>query len=369
MFYFNEEIQVDTFSYTSLAPGNPLEGYAFQIQNAESFALFGSLNFHLGEKVDLQAGLRYSADEKKLSAERPFPVFQTPTFAPIVEEVDDTDVSGDLSLTFKASDTVNIYGRVATGYRAPSIQGRILFCPDFEGGQNPATNCVTTADTEKIISGEIGIKTILADSKVRLNLTGYMYEVDGQQLSAVGGEFNTATLLNADKTNGHGIEADMQWTPSGNWLMTFGYSWNPTEINDENLTVAPCGGGCTVTNPVVGGLAFIDGNALPHAPEHIFNGIINFRSHPVNKGFIGSFDWAYYSEKNFFLYESEEFKADSLEFGLRLGYGWNQGKYEVAAWGRNITNAEIARGGIDFINLTGMVNEPQIIGVEFVANF
>ena len=344
-------------------------GYAFQDQSAESFALFGSLNFHLGERVDLQAGLRYSADEKKLTDERPIPTFQTPTFAPIVQEVDDTDISGDFSLTFKASDTVNIYGRAATGYRAPSIQGRILFCADFEGGQNPATNCVTTADTEKIISGEIGVKTILADSKVRLNLSAYIYEVDGQQLTAVGGEFNTATLLNADTTNGHGVEADMQWTPSGNWLMTFGYSWNPTEINDPDLTVAPCGGGCTVTNPVVGGLAYIDGNPLPHAPEHIFNGIISFRSHPVNKGFIASLDWAYYSEKNFFLYESEEFKSDSLELGLRLGYGWAQGKYEVAAWGRNITNEEIVRNGIDFNNLTGMVNEPQIIGVEFVANF
>ena len=34
--------------------------------------------------------------------------------------------------------------------RAPSIQGRILFCADFEGGHNPATNCVSIAKEEKI---------------------------------------------------------------------------------------------------------------------------------------------------------------------------------------------------------------------------
>jgi iron complex outermembrane receptor protein len=89
----------------------------------------------------------------------------------------------------------------------------------------------------------------------------------------------------------------------------------------------------------------------------------------VDKGFTATLDWAYYSEKNFFLYESEEFKSDSLEIGLRLGYGWNQGRYEIAAWGRNIANEEIARNGIDFINLTGMFNEPRIIGVEFLAKF
>ena len=70
-----------------------------------------------------------------------------------------------------------------------------------------------------------------------------------------------------------------------------------------------------------------------------------------------------------FLYESEEFKGDSLEFGLRLGYGWNQGRYEVALFGRNITDEVIARGGIDFLNITGFTNDPRIIGIEFFGRF
>jgi iron complex outermembrane receptor protein len=156
--------------------------------------------------------------------------------------------------------------------------------------------------------------------------------------------------------------------------MTFGASWNPTEIVDPGLTVLACGGGCTVldpteANPAGGTLAYVDGNPLPHAPDVVFNGIINFRSDAVDKGFFGTLDWAYYSEKNFFMYESVEFKDDSLEFGLRLGYGWNQGNYEVALFGRNITDAEIARGGIDFNNLTGFTNDPRIIGIEFFGRF
>ncbi len=106
------------------------------------------------------------------------------------------------------------------------------------------------------------------DRRLRLNLTAYLFEVDGQQLTAVGGEFNIATLLNADKTEGHGFEADIEWTPDGNWLMTFGASWNPTKIKDKNLTVSPCGGGCTITRPDdPDGLVLIDGNPLPHAPK------------------------------------------------------------------------------------------------------
>ena len=206
-----------------------------------------------------------------------------PTVRPITEHVEDDVVSWDLSALYKVNQNVNLYGRVATGYRAPSIQGRILFCADFEGGLNPATNCVTVADTETILSFEVGIKTILAENKLRFNLTGYIFEIDDQQVTAVGGEYNTATLLNADKTEGYGLETDIEWTPTGHWLMTFGASWNPTEIKDPNLTVAPCGGGCTVTDPVVDGLAYVDGNSLPHAPDVIFNGIINWRSDPAKK--------------------------------------------------------------------------------------
>ena len=368
-YYFSEDFEATTSSFASLEPGNPRNGFATQSQEATSYAIFGSLDFHLGDHWDLTAGIRYTNDEKDFSAERPFPVFQTPTFEPIVRTTDADNVSWDLSATYKANPNVNLYGRVATGFRAPSIQGRILFCADFEGGQNPATNCVSVADSEEIISFEAGAKTILAENRLRLNVAAYWFEVSDQQITAVGGEFNTATLLNADKTEGYGLEADIEWTPSGHWLMTFGASYNPTEIKDPNLTVAECGGGCTTLDPVVDGLVYIDGNSLPHSPDFIFNGIINFRSSAVHKGFFGTLDWAYYSEKSFFLYESAEFNDDSFEVGLRLGYGWSQGKYEVALFSRNLLDEKIVRGGIDFDNLTGFTNDPRTIGVEFVGRF
>ena len=80
-------------------------------------------------------------------------------------------------------------------------------------------------------------------------------------------------------------------------------------------------------------------------------------------------DWYYYDEKSFFLYESEEFNADGMELGARIGYVFPEAKYELALFGRNITDEEIIQGGIDFNNLTGMTNEPALFGVELVARF
>jgi iron complex outermembrane receptor protein len=361
-FYFNEEVLIDNFGYASVPPDYPQFVWAQQFQEATAYALFGSLNWAVSDSWDLAGGLRYSNDEKDFWVDMPQELFPGQLDEPITEFLEDSFTSWDLSATYKANQNVNIYGRLSQGFRAPSIQGRISFCDVPQA-------CVTTADTESNLSFEIGVKSILAQNKVRLNLTAYVFEMSDQQLTAVGGTENTARLLNADKTKGHGLEADMEWFPSANWMMTFGFSWNPTEIVDEDLTVAACGGGCTVTDPVIDGLAFIDGNSLPHAPEYIFNGIINFQSDPVNKAFFGTLDWAYQSEKHFFLYDSVEFVSNAFELGLRLGYAWNLARYEVALFGRNITDAEIVRNGIDFNNLTGMMNDPRIIGVEFVARF
>jgi iron complex outermembrane receptor protein len=369
-YYFNEKVDIDSFSYDSLSPGNPQNGYAIQHQTTDSYALFASFDFKIAEDWSIKAGLRYTNDKKDFEADRPQPLFQPPLTAPIKRDTSDNNVSWDLSANYRVNPDVNLYGRVATGYRGPSIQGRIMFAPDFEDGQNPATNGVSVADAETITSFEVGVKQILADQRLRLNLAAYMFQMDGQQLTAVGGQYNVATLLNVDKTDGYGLEADIEYVPSPYTFMSFGLSYNPTEIKDKHLTVAQCGGGCTITNPLTPeGLVLIDGNSLPNAPEWIFSGLLNFQSDPFNRGFFGSLDWAYSSDKYFTLYKSKEFHSDSLEFGLRLGYGWNGGKYEVALFGRNILDAKILQGGIDFDNLTGMTNEPRIIGVEFNAKF
>ena len=369
-FYFDEDLTVETFSYTSIAPGNPQEGFAFQTQQAESWALFGSLDYEVTDRWTLAAGLRFTADEKDFAAERPQPVFQTPTVAPIVRATDTDFVSWDASATYAVNPDVNVYGRVATSSRAPSIQGRILFCADFEGGTNPATNCVSVADEEEILSVEAGVKTELLDRRVRWDLTLYRYEVDGQQIVAVGGEFNTATLLNADTTEGYGFETDLDIAPTSNWLINLGLSNNHTEIQDENLAVSPCGGGCMVLDPIGPNGALVDGNSLPHAPEWIFNGIVDYRDALAGGLFFASLDWAWHDEKRFFLYQSEEFQSDFFELGLRAGYVFGDGANEIALYGRNITDEEILLNGIDFNNLTGMVNDPGALwGLEYVHHF
>lgn len=370
-FYFDENLNAETHSYDSLAPGNPQNGFATQSQDAKSWALFGSVDYRPSDRWLFKGGLRYTSDKKDFRADRlqGAPGLNIPTLHPLRAKTDASLVTGDLSATYKVNPDVNVYGRIGTGFRAPSIQGRIAFCGDGDaGGTDPATNCLSVANEEKIKSAEVGLKSELLDHKLRLNLATYKYQVDGQQLVAVGGSGNIATLLNADKTDGYGFEADITLLPTSQWLINLGTSYNHTRIDDPTLGVATCFA-CTVTDPIVNGLARIDGNPLPHAPEWIVDGIIDFRQ-PVGTGLIGaSVDWAYHSDKNFFLYQSKEFHANSFELGARLSYTFAAGRYEVALFGRNLTDEVIVQNGIDFDNLTGMTNEPRSVGAQFSFHF
>ena len=58
-----------------------------------------------------------------------------------------------------------------------------------------------------------------------------------------------------------------------------------------------------------------------------------------------------------------------IEGGLRIGYTTYDRVWEVAAFGRNITDSLYRTGGIDFNNLTGWVNEPRTFGMEIRRSF
>jgi iron complex outermembrane receptor protein len=324
-----------------------------------AWAVFGHVSYDVSDALTISGGLRYTDDDKDMSSRNE--PFGPGSVAPV--SVSDDQVSGDISAMYRVSDAFHIYGRYARGFRAPTIQGR-----DIAFFLQPSV-----ADSETIDSIEAGFKSFLADNRVRLNGSVYYYEISDPQFSAIGGASNANQVLNADKGKGAGFDLEGEFLLTDHLLLTAGFSYNDTEIEDSTLVVAACGSGmCTVTDPLDGnGNAIVDGNPFPQAPEYVAT--ITAR-YGVPVGDAGEFfvytDWAFQGDTNFFLYEAEEFHSgDTYEGGLRIGYSMNDGQYEIAAFGRNITDEENVKGAIDFNNLTGFDNEPRVIGVSFRANF
>nr|MEE4268829.1 TonB-dependent receptor [Candidatus Krumholzibacteria bacterium] len=360
-FFFDEDLKIDTFNYDTFSDGQPQNGYANQEQQTSAWALFGTLEYQVSEKFKASGGLRYSDETKDFMAQRTQTPFGGTNLDPISESRDSDFISWDVNGLYTLNPDVNLYGRVARSFRAPSFQGRVLF-----------GDVVTIGETEKILSFEVGTKANLG-KKARANVSVYSFIMNDQQLTAVGGEANFNQMLNADETAGMGFEAELEWLPASNMFMTMGASYNKTEIKDPGLGVQPGGAaGLTVLDPELSpGIVSIDGNRLPNAPEWVFNATLRASTPMGNNGEVFMFtDWAYRSEVSFFLYESTEFtEAGFVEGGLRVGYATYDRMWEVAAFGRNITDTVARTGGIDFNNLTGFVNEPRTFGVEFRRAF
>ena len=316
-----------------------------------AWAAFAHISYDLSDALTLTGGVRYTDDEKDLTSA---------TVAPT--NVQDEQVSWDLSAAFHVSDTFNLYGRVASGFRAPTIQGR-----DIAFGAPPSV-----ADSETIESVEVGFKSLLADNRVRLNGAVFYYQIEDQQLSAIGGGANLIQLVNADKGTGMGFDLDGEFQMTDRLLFTLGLSYADTELDDPNLRVGVCAQ-CTVLDPIdpANGRAIVDGNSFVQAPEYIATATLRYGLPIGASGELFFFtDWAFQGETQFFLYESAEyFSEDTFEGGARIGYSHDGGKWEVAAFARNITDEENAKGGIDFNNNTGFDNEPRIAGVTFKVRF
>lgn len=346
-FYFDSDLTITTNPFF-VAPSTVRH-------DNQSWAVFAQGSFDLSDQVTFTGGVRYTEDDKDFTAiASPIPVADV--------SVDDEKVSWDAALTFAATDNVNFYARVARGFRAPTIQGR-----DVAFFGQP-----TIATSETITSFEGGVKSELFDNRMRFNAAGFYYDANDLQFSAIGGLGNFNQLVNADG-KAWGFEADLEWLMSDNFLITGGVSYNDTEITEPGLAVAPCGGGCTVLDPIdVNGNAVITGNPFPQAPKWTWN-VTARLSLPVggNGSELYAFtDWAGQGKTNFFLYESAEFNSSgNVEGGLRLGYLCHDGKLDLALFARNILDAENVKGAIDFNNLTGFVNEPRIFGVSATVNF
>ena len=360
LYYFYEDLTIDSLNFNTLA-GGIQDGFAQQEQETNALAVFASVDYALTDRLSVRAGLRISNDDKDFKARRTLSPIGAPPTPVLRASPDDTEYSWDLSLTYATTEDVNVYTRLARGFRAPSVQGRLLFGDE-----------ISVADTETLFSVEAGVKSVLFNDRLRANASAYAYEIEDQQLTAVGGQANFNRLINADSTDGAGFELDLEAFVSEALTLTAGMSYNYTEIDDPTLAIQPCGGGCTVLDPPgqAPGTVSIDGNRLPQAPRWVANATARYAI-PFKGGELFAFtDWAYRTEVNFFLYNSVEFTGESLlEGGLRLGYNWDSGDQEFVLFGRNIADQVRIVGGIDFNNLTGFVNEPRTWGAQYIRRF
>ncbi|MES2095253.1 MAG: TonB-dependent receptor [Pseudomonadota bacterium] len=343
-----------------------------------SWAAFGQVSYDLTDKLTLTAGGRVTKDTKStdLLLHPNFVNLTVPAGVPTSSyacgtaqycRLSDTQPSWDVSLLYKVAPDVSVYARYARGFRGPTVQGRSAVF----------NSAYSTANSEKNTSYEGGIKAVFADGRVNVNVAGFYYNVDNIQLNGNDSNGN-GVLFNGGKGKGYGAEFEIEARPVNNFRVTAGLSLLHTEINAPNVyaQVGAAGGvmSQTVLNPTVrvgnNYYANINGNPFPNAPDYNINVSARYDV-PLggdSKVFIAG-DFNMQGKTSMVLYRSVEYTADgNYELGGKIGYAF--GKYEIAAFARNLTNRKNLIGVIDTNNYrAGIYNDPRVFGVMLSGSF
>lgn len=162
--------------------------------DTESFAVFGDLSFDLNDRLRISAGARWTRDKKvgEVFKANYLGTLGSPLLKPFASVLPPpfdqpqllTDYTNDrtfeeftprLSITWEASDDVNLYAAYGRGFKSGGfdMRGDATATPDTQNGY----------DSEIVDSYEIGLKGDFLDGRFRLNTALFYADYQGQQVT------------------------------------------------------------------------------------------------------------------------------------------------------------------------------------------
>jgi iron complex outermembrane receptor protein len=279
-------------------------------------ALFAHGNLRLAEHWSLTGGLRFTDEDKDLD----YGITDTSglfTNGTTTDSRSESNWAPKISVNWTPSTDLLVYASYGQAYKS--------------GGWN--TDFINNLaalpfDGEEAESVELGVKSTLADDRVRVNAavfesTNSDFQVQSFVQLPNGG--TVLTITNAAEVTSRGFEADLQWLAT-DWLRlwaTYGY----TDAEFDSFRNCGAGGAdCT-------------GNRPAAAPENSWSlgGELTF---PMLGGEL--FVQGDYASRDEF-YSNPNNQPVTLNESLSLlngRIGWNspQGTWSVAVWGKNLTD-------------------------------
>ena len=281
-------------SFTYL-PEGMLELVDIESEN-KGYGVFANFSYALTEKLDVDAGLRYSYDEKDFSigvqeitsALGPWMNFVYWSDGLVNEKKSWDDTTPRFAVRYKATDNVNLWASYTKGYKAGGFSSFTLDLPTMEElGWSPAAiascpwgnYCVLNADNstpegttpqafepESVASYEVGIKGNSKNGKVTYDLNGFYYEYDDMQLKYWDSDLFNVVVENVGHVEGHGVEGTLSVEANDYLNLQLAASWMDTEVSEVPLQICDC-----------------EGNKLSQQPDVILTGYATF-NYPLKAG-------------------------------------------------------------------------------------
>ena len=345
--------------------GVPVDAIGHISLDTDSYSVFGQVDYALTDRWTLVAGARAIKEEKDYTfsqfaylnqddryidtAVQLFPLDQ-----PFAEDTSDDLYAGKLQLEFRPKDGLLFYGGVNRGVKAGSFNAQLA-----DGSPRLAPEDIGY-DPETLLSYEVGFKSTLMDGRARLNGAAYYYDYDDYQAFVFVQSSGTVTNLPAETK---GVEIDFAMTPTEGLDFTLAASYFDATVEDLQLSSG---------NPAVSPLlkdvepSFAPPLQIAALLRYAWPALGGELSAQVDGSYTDSF---FHNLRNF---DSEKYDDYTLA-NLRFGYAADGGRWELAAFVKNVTDERYRTIGFDLATLCGCNEDaygaPRWAGVSLKINF
>jgi len=362
VFYFDNEVDGNYFlDLTNL-------GFVFfdanYIQETDSLAVFGQVEFDLGDQWTLIAGARVANEEKTLDylnvdesglfeflfgSDIAFD-FGPGTVGDLARH-DNDSVSGKLELDWRPTEDLLVFGSISQGTKSPGFNVGFLDQTFLFASNTPQT---IPFDEETLRSYELGFKSTIFDGRARFNGSAFYYDYKDFQTFRF--ELLNQIIFNAD-AEVSGAELELQMSPAEGWDIALGLS--VLDATAEGIP-DPAGGPPREREMVA-------------APDLSANALVRY-AWPAFGGELAVQAWGNYQDEIFYdIQNAPVSREDGYAVGnLRVSYTSSDERWELAAFGHNITEEEYLSYTFDFTGPFGFNQQaygpPRWIGVSLQYN-
>lgn len=280
-------------------------------------ALMGSVDYAFTDSFSMGLEMRYAEDEITQSEDG--------------VKYKDTWYSTTyrLSASWHMSDRTMFYGSWSTGVLPGSFNTDPRLPADL-----------VSVDQQELEQFEIGVKSTITD---RVSLTSAIYVMEWKD--QVRSEFFDGTSppagyqANQGSSDIKGLEMDLQWQAIDSLLLTAGFSYNDTEVNDFVSTDA--------TDIAITGDGDVSGNQMPLSPK-LAGHVSGTHSWAITNGLLltSRIDASYQDSRYVRVVNEAETGSETL---VNLNIALSGESWRFAVWGKNLTNEDSAVSALRYL--------------------
>lgn len=179
--------------------------------DAKSFSIFGQASWQIVPKLELSGGARLSNDGRN-SYQQSLPGAATlangvfPQNRRFDDKFDDTDLSPEVTLSWKPSNDITLYGAYKRGYKSGgfNLSQTITAAASLRAGQ---------FKSETAEGFEVGLHGVLLDRQLRVNAAAYDYDYNDLQVQFFDPISTGQIVANAGRLTTKGFEFDFNFQP------------------------------------------------------------------------------------------------------------------------------------------------------------